>query len=144
MIKTIGKGISFFSRTLTEENFKILESFLSQFEKSGEILLESLDEINSKINENTESLCEILEVDLLNIESLKEIFTNYGSKNYHSIAFIKGKFDEKKDKRVFFIQKLDAKDNPVQSNEILCLYVNNIKLEIKEWFGDKEMVIIKK
>jgi|SRR5690554_1517307 len=144
MVKLIGRSYAFFKSMATEENLKIAEKFLSKVEKAGEEILNKIDGLNETIVENTDKLCEVLEVDLLNMDSLNEIFDNYGSKKFESVAFLKGEYDKKRDKRVYFIQKLDRNKKPVTENEILCLYVNNIDPAIPQWFGDKEMVVISK
>lgn len=144
MVKLLGRGFVFFKSIVTEENLKIAEKFLSKAEKAGKEILEKVDELNEAIVENTDKLCEVLVVDLLNMDSLKEIFENYGANDFQSVALLKGEYDKKKDKRVYFIQKLDSDKKPVTENEILCLYVNNIDSAIQQWFGDKEMVIISK
>lgn len=144
MVKLIGRGYIFLKGIATEENLKIAEKFLSKAENAGNKILEKVDELNEEIVENTDKLCEVLEVDLLNTDSLKEIFNNYGAKDFQSVALLKGEYDKKRDKRVYFIQKLDSDKKPVTENEILCLYVNNIDSAIQQWFGIKEMVIINK
>ena len=144
MIKHLGKGVAFLKSMATKENLDLLEKLLTKVEKSAEGVLSKMDELNEKIVENTEDLCEVLEVEFLNKNSLKGIFDNYGSKNYHSVALLKGKYDEKRDRRVFFVQKLDSEKKPVNESEVLCIYVNNVDSVIQQWFGDKEMVLINK
>lgn len=144
MVKLLGRGFIFFKSVATEENLKIAEKFLSKAEKVGKQISEKLDQFNEVIAGNTDKLCEVLAVDLLNMDSLKEILENYGAKDFQSVVLLKGEYDKKKDKRVYFIQKLDSDKKPVTENEILCLYVNNIDSAIQQSFGDKEMVIINK
>lgn len=144
MIKVLGKGLTFLKSIATEENLKIAEKFISKVEKVGEDILGKMSEVNNAVVENTDNLCDVLETDFLDKDSLKEVIENYGSKNFQFVALLKGRYDDKRDRRVFFIQKLDSEKQPVKEYEILCLYVNNVDTNIQQWFGDKEMVLINK
>lgn len=144
MTKRLGRGYAYLLSILTKNNLKIVDEFLSKSETVGESILSKLDELNKTIVGNTDELCEVLEIDYLNKESLKEVIENYGSQEFQSVTLLKGKYDEKKERRVFFIQKMDGNKKPVIEHEILCLYVNNVDSDIQEWFANKEMVLINK
>ena len=144
MVKILGNGLIFMQRFLSKENLRIAEKFITRAEEIGNDILEKAEELNATISENTDKLCAVLEIDLLDMSSFKEVIDNHGSVDFHSVVLLKGEFDKKNDKRVYFVQKLDSNKKPVIDGEILCLYVNNVDLGIQQWFGDKEMVLINK
>lgn len=135
MMKVLGKGLNFLKQHLTKENFEFLGSQLKSF--NGDFSNSFYSE------ENKEEYCQVIELDYLTKQSLLSLVENYGNKNFSKIALLKGKYDDFLNQRVFFIQKLNEENEPVNSNEIFCICVNNVDAEIFSWFKGKEMMIIK-
>ncbi len=144
MIKLMGKGFLFFKSIATEDNLRIMDHFLTTAERVSNEIFDKMDELNDTVVKNTDDLCEVLDVEFLDRNSLKEIFDNYGAKNFHSVALLKGKYDDRKERRVYFVQKLDNDKKPINASEVLCIYANNVDTIIQQWFGDKEMILINK
>lgn len=144
MIKLIGQGYAFLATVMTEENVSLVNKLFDKASAAGDSALKGIDNLNAKVVENTDKFCEVLDVEFLDKESLKKIFDNFGAKEFYAVAMLKGQYDSKRDKRVFFIQKLDEDRKPINEFDILCLFVNNIDSGVQEWFGEKEMIIIKK
>ncbi|UVD79269.1 hypothetical protein NWE55_14215 [Myroides albus] len=133
MIKSIGKGLSFVKKYLTKENLELLGKQLENF---GSIkIFDFEDEYED---------CEVLYVEFLDVDKLKQIFKEYGAKEYENVVILKGNYDSDKDQRVYFIQKLNGENKQVNEYEILCVYTTNVDSQILKWFANKDMVLIKK
>lgn len=129
IIKVIGRGLEFISKYLSKENLDLLNSRLAKLESPF------LEE---------DKVCDVLEMEILNKEVLKVIFRDYGSKNFESVAVLKGEYDKKRDKRVFFIQKLNKENKQIDEYQIMCVFATNVEADILAWFTEKNMVLIKK
>ncbi|MCD8410676.1 hypothetical protein [Tenacibaculum finnmarkense] len=144
-ITILGKGLEALNKIMTPENLAKFKDFSKKTVKTINDFGHKIDEYSDKIKENTEKYCTVLEVDELNMQSLKAIIDEHGAKNFHFVVLLKGKFDEQRDKRVYFLQKLDENKKPITNqNEIFCIYTDLLDNKIKESFGDKEMLLIKK
>lgn len=124
VLTTIGK-------IFTPENLKKLKDAM------GPILV-----VASELLGKEETPCEMYQLEKLDMEGLKKIIMETKKENSAHAALLNlGRNQD--DELEVFLQHLDVEKNPVDVKKVYCIRCEMISKEIKESFGDKELLLVK-
>ena len=124
VLTTIGK-------IFTPENLKKLKDDI------GPILV-----VASEVLGKEETPCEMYQLEKLDMEVLKKIIMETQKENSAHVALLNlGRNQD--DELEVFLQHLDVEKNPVDVKKVYCIRCEMISKEIKESFGDKELLLVK-
>jgi hypothetical protein len=103
---------------------------------------ELISEWASELFGNGATLCEMYQLEKLDMEGLKKIIMETQKENSAHVALLNlGRNQD--DELEVFLQHLDVEKNPLNSEKVYCIRCEMISKEIKESFGDKELLLVK-
>ena len=103
---------------------------------------ELISEMASELLGKEATLCEMYQLEKLDKEGLKKIIMETKKENSAHAALLNlGRNQD--DELEVFLQHLDAEKKPVDSEKVYCIRCEMISKEIKESFGDKELLLVK-
>jgi len=103
---------------------------------------ELISEMASELLGKEATLCEMYQLEKLDKEGLKKIIMETKKENSAHVALLNlGRNQD--DELEVFLQHLDAEKKPVDSEKVYCIRCEMISKEIKESFGDKELLLVK-
>ena len=127
--KLLGKSGDFFSG----EGLKKIGTIMSQFGVIEEVANKAMKEFESfsdKIRETTDIPCEMIILEKLDLE--EAIF---------SALLNEGR--NKKDELELFLQYLNAEKQAIDMNKVICIRCQILSEELREKFGEKNLLVIK-
>lgn len=103
---------------------------------------ELISEWASELFGNGATPCEMYQLEKLDMEGLKKIIMETQKENSAHVALLNlGRNQD--DELEVFLQHLDTEKKPVDSEKVYCIRCEMISKEIKESFGDKELLLVK-
>ncbi|MBV7440059.1 hypothetical protein KRX57_01360 [Weeksellaceae bacterium TAE3-ERU29] len=127
------------------DNLKQITAFL---EEHGENLKEGLERAEKAINKATEFVekktykpCVMISIEKLDIQNLKEIIRENRIEEAHFVALLDLGRNEN-DKLELFMQYLNRDKKAVIADRVFCLRCDMKSADLKEAFGDKNMLLI--
>ena len=90
---------------------------------------------------NTNIPCEMYQLEKLGIDELKNIITETKTEASVSVALLNSGRN-KKDELELFLQHLDADKKAIDMNKVYYIRCEIISKELKEKFGDKELLLV--
>jgi hypothetical protein len=139
--KLLGKSGDFFSG----ENLTKVTTIMSQFTDIEKIANQAIGEISTlsqKIKDNTDIPCEMIATEKLDKEMLKQIVQETEEKGAVFLALL-NQGRNKKDELEIFLQYLNAEKQALIFNKVICIRCQMIAEDLKESFGDKNLLIVK-
>lgn len=139
--KLLGKSGDFFSG----ENLSKVTAIMSQFTDIEKIANQAIGEISTlsqKIKDNTDIPCEMIATEKLDKETLKKIIQETEEKGAVFLALL-NQGRNKKDDLEIFLQYLNAEKQALIFNKVICIRCQMIAEDLKESFGDKNLLIVK-
>ena len=130
--KLLGKSGDFFSG----EGLKKIGTIMSQFGVIEEVANKAMKEFESfsdKIRETTDIPCEMIILEKLDLERLKEAI--------FSALLNEGR--NKKDELELFLQYLNSEKQAIDMNKVICIRCQILSEELREKFGEKNLLVIK-
>ncbi|GIM53241.1 hypothetical protein CAPN004_22710 [Capnocytophaga cynodegmi] len=138
--KITGKISEFFSKERIEQIGKFIAKAEAIMEV-GNPIADGIDKASERIKANTEPLCELIGIEKLDLEFLKQIVNETKLEGAKFVALL----DEgrnAKDKLEIFLQYLDGNKEAVDVNKVICIRCDMKSQQLKEAFGDKKLLII--
>ena len=118
-------------QVFTPENLKKLKD-------AKELILETASELFG----NGATPCEMYQLEKLDKEGLKKIIMKTKKENSAHAALLNlGRNQD--DELEVFLQHLDAEKKPVDVKKVYCIRCEMISKDLKESFGDKELLLVK-
>ena len=138
------KVLTTLSQVFTPENMRKINQIL---EKGDKILKgmdrveESINNLSKRVNDNTDALLEVYNMEKLDIENLKKIIVETRMEDSAFVAVLNlGR--NKRDELEVFLQYLDADKNAIIKDKVYCIRCEMISKDLKENFGDKELLLV--
>lgn len=138
------KVLTTLSQVFTPENMRKINQIL---EKGDKILKgidrveESINNLSKRVKDNTDALCEVYNMEKLDIENLKKIIVETRMEDSAFVAVLNlGR--NKRDELEVFLQYLDADKNAIVKDKVYCIRCEMISKDLKENFGDKELLLV--
>lgn len=126
---------------LTKENFEKLSKILPIIDQKLDETLKNINEASEKVKNATEATCEMITIDKLEKEVLKEIVDNTKTDNTRYSALLNGGRN-KEDVLEIFMLHLDADKKIIDKNKVYCIRTEYLYKELKEAFKVKELVVL--
>ena len=139
--KLLGKSGDFFSA----EGLKKIGTMMSQFgviEDVASKAIKELDSFSDRIREAMDIPCEMIILEKLDLESLKKIIQETKEKEAILSALLNEGRNEK-DELELFLQYLNSKRQAIDMNKVICIRCQMLSEDLKEKFGDKNLLVIK-
>lgn len=139
--KLLGKSGDFFSG----EGLKKIGTIMSQFGVIEEVANKAMKEFESfsdKIRETTDIPCEMIILEKLDLERLKEIIQETKEEEAIFSALL-NEGRNKKDELELFLQYLNSEKQAIDMNKVICIRCQILSEELREKFGEKNLLIIK-
>jgi hypothetical protein len=133
--KVAGKIQDFFDK----ENVKKIIATMEAFQDK---IVEGIDRLSQKVKDNTDVPCEMIFIEKLDMESLKEIIKQTKMENAMFLAMLNGGRNSK-DKLEIYLQYMDGNKQALDSNKLICVRCDMLVTTLKDAFGDKELLIVK-
>lgn len=138
------KVLTTLSQVFTPENMRKINQIL----ENGDKILKGIDRVEESINnlskrvkDNTDALCEVYNMEKLDIENLKKIIVETRMEDSAFVAVLNlGR--NKRDELEVFLQYLDADKNAIVKDKVYCIRCEMISKDLKENFGDKELLLV--
>ena len=138
------KVLTTVSQVFTPENMRKINQIL----ENGDKILKGIDRVEESINnlskrvkDNTDALCEVYNMEKLDIENLKKIIVETRMEDSAFVAVLNlGR--NKRDELEVFLQYLDADKNAIVKDKVYCIRCEMISKDLKENFGDKELLLV--
>ena len=105
-------------------------------------IVEGIDRLSQKVKDNTDVPCEMIFIEKLDMESLKEIIKQTKMENAMFLAMLNGGRNAK-DKLEIYLQYMDGNKQALDSNKVICVRCDMLATTLKDAFGDKELLIVK-
>ncbi len=138
------KVLTTVSQVFTPENMRKINQILENGDKilkGIDRVEESINNLSKRINDNTDALCEVYNMEKLDIENLKKIIVETRMEDSAFVAVLNlGR--NKRDELEVFLQYLDVDKNAIVKDKVYCIRCEMISKEIKENFGDKELLLV--
>lgn len=142
------KIITDISKVFSTENLEKVKKVAEFITEQGDKILEGMDatdkginELSQWVNNNSHIPCEMYQMERLDIESLKNILIENRSEN-SSFAALLNLGRNKNDELEIFLQFLDGNKKAIDRKKVYCIRCESISKELKENFGDKELLVI--
>jgi hypothetical protein len=139
--KLLGKSGDFFSG----EGLKKIGTIMSQFGIIEEVANKAMKEFESfsdKIRETTDIPCEMIILEKLDLERLKEIIQETKEEGAIFSALL-NEGRNKKDELELFLQYLNSEKQAIDMNKVICIRCQMLSEELREKFGDRNLLVIK-
>lgn len=142
------KIITNITEVFSPENLKKLEKFTEFIGEKGDKILEGMnaategiDKLSQWVKDNTDVLCEMYQLEKLDIEELKNIIKETRTEESHFVALLNlGR--NQNDELEIFLQHLDPNKKAINKDKVYCIRCESIAKELKENFGDKELLVV--
>ena len=139
--KLLGKSGDFFSG----EGLKKIGTIMSQFGVIEEVANKAMKEFESfsdKMRETTDIPCEMIILEKLDLERLKEIIQETKEEGAIFSALL-NEGRNKKDELELFLQYLNSEKQAIDMNKVICIRCQMLSEELREKFGDRNLLVIK-
>ena len=139
--KLLGKSGDFFSG----EGLKKIATIMFQFGVIEEVANKAMKEFESfsdKIRETTDIPCEMIILEKLDLERLKEIIQETKEEGAIFSALL-NEGRNKKDELELFLQYLNSEKQAIDMNKVICIRCQMLSEELREKFGDRNLLVIK-
>ena len=133
--KVAGKIQDFFDKENVKKIIATMEAFQDE-------IVEGIDRLSQKVKDNTDVPCEMIFIEKLDMESLKEIIKQTKMENAMFLAMLNGGRNAK-DKLEIYLQYMDGNKQALDSNKVICVRYDMLATTLKDAFGDKELLIVK-
>ena len=118
---------------------------MSQFGIIEEVANKAMKEFESfsdKIRETTDIPCEMIILEKLDLERLKEIIQETKEEGAIFSALL-NEGRNKKDELELFLQYLNSEKQAIDMNKVICIRCQMLSEELREKFGDRNLLVIK-
>jgi hypothetical protein len=133
--KVAGKIQDFFDKENVKKIIATMEAFQDE-------IVEGIDRLSQKVKDNTDVPCEMIFIEKLDMESLKEIIKQTKMENAMFLAMLNGGRNAK-DKLEIYLQYMDGNKQALDNNKVICVRCDMLATTLKDAFGDKELLIVK-
>lgn len=135
-------------KIFSKENLEKLTQLSEFIGEQGDKILEGMDAASKGIDglsqwvkDNTDVLCEMYQLEKLDIEELKNIIKETRTEESHFVALLNlGR--NQNDELEIFLQHLDANKKAINKDKVYCIRCESMAKELKENFGDKELLVV--
>ena len=138
------KVLTTVSQVFTPENMRKINQILENRDKilkGIDRVEESINNLSKRVKDNTDALCEVYNMEKLDIENLKKIIVETRMEDSAFVAVLNlGR--NKRDELEVFLQYLDADKNAIVKDKVYCIRCEMISKDLKENFGDKELLLV--
>lgn len=136
---------------VTKENIEKVSVFLEKsavkvadfMEKNGELVENTLDTVNDTIKANTPILCDVVQIESLSPESIKNIVMDSNVTGFKSVALLRDGYNVKEDKHMFYMMFLDGANTQLKGTNVIFITSDNVDVKLKNNFNEKDLLIIK-
>lgn len=135
-------------KIFSPENMEKLRKVAEFIGEQGKVILEGadavaegIDGLSKWVENNTNISCEMYQLEKLGIDELKNIITETKTEASVSVALLNSGRN-KKDELELFLQHLDADKKAIDMNKVYYIRCEIISKELKEKFGDKELLLV--
>lgn len=133
--KVAGKIQDFFDKESVKKVIATMETFQDE-------IVEGIERLSQKVKDNTDIPCEMISIEKLDMESLKEIIRQTKMENAIFLAMLNGGRNTK-DKLEIYLQYMDGNKQALDSKKVICVRCDMLTTTLKDAFGDKELLIVK-
>lgn len=142
------KIITDISKVFSPENLKKLQQVTEFIGEQGDKILDGMDAaakgidgLSQWVKNNTDVLCEMYQLEKLDIEELKNIIRETRVEESSFVALLNlGR--NKNDELEIFLQHLDANKKAINKDKVYCIRCQILDQKLKENFGDRELLIV--
>ncbi len=135
-------------KIFSPENMEKLQKVMEFIGEQGKVILEGadavaegIDGLSKWVENNTNIPCEMYQLEKLGIDELKNIITETKTEASVSVALLNSGRN-KNDELELFLQHLDADKKAIDTNKVYYIRCEIISKELKEKFGDKELLLV--
>lgn len=142
------KIITELSKVFSPENLKKLQQVTEFIGEQGDKILDGMDAtakgidgLSQWVKNNTDVLCEMYQLEKLDIEELKNIIRETRVEESSFVALLNlGR--NKNDELEIFLQHLDNSKKAINKDKVYCIRCQILDQKLKENFGDRELLIV--
>lgn len=132
--KIVGKLEDFFEK----ENVKKIMGMIESYQEE---IVETINNLSKKVKEATDIPCEMITIEKLDMENLREIILETKVEDAKFLALLNGGRNSK-DKLEIFLQYMDKNKEALDINKVICIRCDVMAETLKEAFGDKKLLLI--
>lgn len=141
LLKIEGQKVKEFIEKIDEKSAKEINEFADKVDNVGDTVASAIDKLSDYIKENTSTQCELIRTKELDMSELKKILSETMTEESHFAALLDlGR--NKKDELEIFLQYLDKDKKQIDMKKVYCIRCDMKSDELKQAFGDKELLII--
>lgn len=142
------KIITDISKVFSPENLEKVRKVAEFVGEQGDKILEGMDAaekgidgLSQWVKNNTDVLCEMYQLEKLDIEELKNIIRETKVEESSFVALLNlGR--NKNDELEVFLQHLDVNKKAINKDKVYCIRCQILDQKLKENFGDRELLVV--